>query len=181
MSAVPRCLETGNGKMKNSLNGKMVSWLAMFIALSAIGAAIKIPAIIGSVALDVYPALLAAGLINGLAGGIVGAVGHLLSAMLAGFPLGPMHALIAVEMAVLVWIFGLIYKNNMVTASIIFILGNSLVAPLPFIFLLNSGFYFAMVPSLLIGSIINTIIALFAIPRLSNLVTQGIKKRDVKL
>jgi hypothetical protein len=163
------------------MKGKMVSWLAMLTALSAVFAAIKIPAIVGSVALDVFPALLAASLFGGGAGAIVGAFGHLVSALLGGFPLGPMHFLIALEMAALIWIFGILYKNNRKgLASVVFILGNAFVAPLPFIYLMNIGFYLAIVPSLLIGSIINITIALLAIPRISSMVTNVSSKRDVK-
>lgn len=153
----------------------------MFTALSVVGAAIKVPAIVSSVALDAFPALLAGALLGGVAGAIVGAAGHLLSALLGGFPLGPMHFLIAGEMAVLVWLFGVIYKKKQrLLSGIIFVLGNSLAAPVPFIFLINKAFYVSMVPSLLIGSIINTVIALFAIPRLVSLVTHGGAKEAVK-
>lgn len=153
----------------------------MFTALSVVGASIKIPAIVGSVALDVFPALLAAALINSRGGAMVAAFGHLISALLGGFPLGPMHFLIAVEMALLVWIFGVFNKNNQKIAAIaVFILGNSFAAPMPFIFLISKAFYFSIVPSLLIGSILNTGIALFVIPRLSFLVKQGISKKVVK-
>ncbi|WML27015.1 ECF transporter S component [Neobacillus sp. OS1-33] len=163
------------------MKGKMVSGLAMLTALSVVGAMIKIPAIVGSVALDVFPALLAAVLFGAGAGAVVGAFGHLLSAYAGGFPLGPMHFLIAVEMAVLVLMFGCLYKNNKWIASTLFIIGNSLVAPLPFIFLMYTGFYLGIVPSLLIGSIINTTIALIVIPRLASLVThRRISKGDVK-
>ena len=167
--------------MISRVNGKMVSWLAMFTALSAVGAAIKIPAVVGSVALDVFPSLLAAAILGSGAGAIVAAFGHLLSAVLGGFPLGPSHFFIAVEMAVLVWLFGILYKNGKkASAIVIFILGNAFVAPLPFIILVNKGFYLAIVPSLLIGSIINTAIAFVAIPRLSSLVTYGLGKREAK-
>jgi uncharacterized membrane protein len=170
-----------NERMKNRMNGKIMSLLAMFTALSVVGASIKIPAIVGSVALDVFPALLAAALINSRGGAMVAAFGHLISALLVGFPLGPMHFLIAVEMALLVWFFGILNKNNKkILASAVFILSNSFAAPVPFIFLISKAFYFAIVPSLLIGSIINTGIALFAIPRLSFLVKQGLPKKEVK-
>jgi uncharacterized membrane protein len=162
------------------MKGKLVSGLAMLTALSVVGAMIKIPAIVGSVALDVFPALLASVLFGAGAGALVGAFGHLISALIGGFPLGPLHFLIAGEMAVLVWVFGRLYKNNKILASTGFIIGNSFVAPLPFIYLMNIGFYLGIVPSLLIGSIINTVIAIVAIPRLSSLVTQGLSNRDVK-
>jgi uncharacterized membrane protein len=178
MYVVQKYSGMGNVKMKS----RVLILLALFSALSAVGAGIKIPAIIGSVAFDVFPALLAAALLGSGAGAIVGALGHLLSALIAGFPLGPMHGLIAVEMAVLVYIFGVLYKKNKkIIASILFILANAFAAPLPFIFLMNIAFYVALVPSLLIGSIINTVIALVAIPRLKALVKQDLIKRDVKL
>lgn len=162
------------------MKGKMLSLLALFIALSAVGAAIKIPAVVGSVALDASPALLAAALLGAGPGAVVGAFGHLLSALLSGFPLGPMHLLIAVEMAVLAWIFGILYKDKKkIIAGIVFILGNAFIAPIPFIFLINKGFYIAILPSLLIGSIINTVISLVLIPRLSFLITSNLKKIKV--
>lgn len=168
----------GNVKMKN----RMLSLLALFSALSAVGAAIKIPSVAGSVAFDVFPALLAAALLGSGAGAMVGAAGHLLSALIAGFPLGPMHVLIAIEMALLVFLFGVLYKKNKkAAASIFFILSNTFAAPLPFILLMNKAFYVALVPSLLIGSLINTIIAIVAIPRLRALFKQNLTNKDVKL
>ncbi|MEH7491532.1 ECF transporter S component [Neobacillus niacini] len=164
------------------MKSRMLSLLALFSALSAVGAAIKIPSTIGSVAFDVFPALLAAALLGSGAGAMVGALGHLLSALIAGFPLGPMHVLIAIEMALLVFIFGVLYKKNKKgTASILFILANAFAAPLPFIVIMNKAFYIALVPSLLIASIINTVIALVAIPRLKGLFKQNFINKDVKL
>jgi uncharacterized membrane protein len=166
----------GNVKMKS----RMLILLALFSALSAVGAAIKIPAIIGTVAFDVFPALLAAALLGSGAGAIVGAFGHLLSALISGFPLGPMHVLIAIEMALLVYLFGILYKKNKkVTAGILFILMNTFAAPLPFIILMSKAFYFALVPSLLIGSMINCVMAIVVIPRLRALFKQNLINKDV--
>ncbi|GLB60956.1 ECF transporter S component [Cytobacillus sp. NCCP-133] len=144
-----------------------VSLAAMLIALTAAGAAIKIPAIIGSVALDAFPALLAAVLLGGWGGAAVASVGHLLSALLGGMPLGPLHFLIAAEMALLAFAFGYLYRRGRRwQAGVLFILGNAFAAPLPFIFLMGKAFYLAIVPSLFIGSVLNTVIAYIAIPRL---------------
>lgn len=171
---------SGMGNVK--MTSRMLSLLALFSALSAVGAAIKIPAIVGSVAFDVFPALLAAALLGSGAGAMVGLAGHLLSALIAGFPLGPMHLLIAIEMALLVFLFGVLYKKNKKgTAGILFILANAFAAPLPFIILMNKAFYAALVPSLLIGSIINTVIALAAIPRLKAFFKQDLMNKDVRL
>jgi hypothetical protein len=161
---------------------KKISLLALMIALSAVGASIKIPAIVDSVALDALPALLAAALLGVRAGAITGALGHLLSALIGGFPLGPMHLLIAVEMALLVWIFGVLYnRNKKIVAGLVFVAGNAFVAPIPFIFLMNIGFYTAIVPSLVIGSAINTILALILIPRLSSIAQHVLKEKDATL
>jgi uncharacterized membrane protein len=161
---------------------KKISLLALMIALSAVGASIKIPAVVDSVALDALPALLAAALLGVRAGAITGALGHLLSALIGGFPLGVMHLLIAVEMALLVWLFGFLYNGNKkILAGIVFIVGNAFIAPIPFIFLMNIGFYTAIVPSLLIGSAINTVLALILIPRLSSVAKLVLKKKDVHL
>jgi uncharacterized membrane protein len=148
------------------MSARKMSLLALFIALSVIGASIKIPSFVGSIALDAFPALLAVVLIGKKNGAMVAAFGHLISAYFAGFPLGPMHLVIAVEMAVLVWCFGIIYQTGKKRiAGLFFILTNSFLAPLPFIFMLGIGFYASILPSLLVGATLNTIIALILIPR----------------
>lgn len=160
---------------------KWISWLAIMTALSAIGAAIKFPAIVGSVALDAFPAILATGIMGGVAGAIVAAMGHFISAMLGGFPLGPMHILIAAEMFVLVWLFGVMYqKGKKFLAAFIFILGNAFIAPLPFILLISKGFYMEIVPSLFIASIINTVIAMAVIPKMGAIFSRYKVKEEVK-
>lgn len=150
------------------MKNKKLSWLAMFIALSAAGSFIKIPAVIGSVALDTLPALVAAGVLGGTAGAVVGGIGHLLSALASGMPLGPFHFLIAGEMALLVYFFSRLKRNGKQwSAGVLFILGNSFTAPLPFILLMGKSFYLAIVPSLFFGSILNTILAFIVLPRIA--------------
>src|SRR5699024_11807817 len=56
---------------------KKISLLALFIALSVIGSFIKIPAVVGSIALDAFPALLAVVLIGTTAGAVVAGMGHI--------------------------------------------------------------------------------------------------------
>lgn len=142
----------------------------MLVALTAVGAAIKVPAIIGSVALDAFPALLAAVLLGGSGGAIVASIGHLISAMIGGMPLGPLHFLIAGEMALLAFVFGFLFRRGKRwQAGMLFVIGNAFAAPLPFIFLMGKAFYLAMVPSLFIGSILNTVIAYIVIPKLLKL------------
>lgn len=152
------------------LNTKNLSLLALFIALSIVGSMIKIPAVVGSVALDAFPALVAVVLIGGKSGAWIAALGHLMSALIGGMPLGPMHGVIAVEMALIVWVFGMLYQSNrklLAGASFVFL--NGLIAPLPFIILLSFPFYLSLLPSLLIGSVVNMVLAWIAIPRLEPL------------
>jgi len=149
------------------VNVKRISWLALFTALSVVGGMIKVPAIVASVALDSFPALLAAGLLGAGPGALVAAFGHLLSALAGGMPMGPFHLLIAAEMAGAVWLFARIYQTaKPLLAIITFILLNGLVLPLPFIFVMGWEFYVTIMPSLLIASMLNGILAWVALPRL---------------
>lgn len=148
--------------------GKKAAWIGLFTALSVVGASLKIPAIAGSVALDAFPALIASVILGGGAGALIAGMGHFLSALLAGMPLGPFHLLIALEMAVLVWIFGSLYRaGKRRLAGLLFFFGNAFAAPLPFLFLMSAEFYLAIVPSLVIGSLLNVAIGLLLIPRIS--------------
>lgn len=153
------------------MKSRRMATVGMLVALAAVGASIKIPAIIGSVALDAFPALLAAVILGGSGGAAVASIGHLLSAMIGGMPLGPLHLLIAGEMAVLVFMFGSLYRRRgkRWQAGVLFVLGNAFAAPLPFIFLMGKAFYLSIVPSLFIASVLNTVIAYIAIPRLARL------------
>ncbi|MBO9128282.1 ECF transporter S component [Bacillus sp. 165] len=146
---------------------KALTTLVTCIALSAVGAWIKIPAVIGSVALDSAPALIGAILLGPIAGGITGALGHILSALLSGLPLGPAHLLIGAEMFILVAGFGLlIQKKQQKAAYLFFCVGNVLIAPLPFIWMMGLPFYMGIVPSLTIAVIVNSTIVVLIAPRL---------------
>ncbi|MBF0705343.1 ECF transporter S component [Alkalihalobacillus hwajinpoensis] len=152
------------------MSGKRASLLAMFIALSVVGALIKIPSVIGSVALDAFPALVAAVLLGSRSGAVIAGFGHLLSALIVGFPLGPMHLLIAAEMAVLVWLFGALYEKSKRKIAVgLFLVGNGVIAPLPFLFMLGTGFYMAIMPGLVVASAINLVLAMALIPRLATI------------
>lgn len=166
-----------------SLKAIKITWLSVFVALAVIGATIKIPAgIVTSVALDSFPALLASVLLGGPAGAIVGSMGHLLSALLGGMPMGPFHIIVAIEMAILLLVFALFYrKGHKWLAAVLFVLGNTFAAPLPFLFIMGEAFYVALVPTLLCGSIFNMMIALLLIPKLEKVIQlQRIAPEKVK-
>ncbi|WP_243385497.1 ECF transporter S component [Bacillus kexueae] len=146
--------------------------IVMFISLSVIGAMIKIPAIVGSVALDSFPAFLAAILLHPVVGGIVAFAGHFLSSLLVGFPLGGFHLLIAAEMFALVYLFGILFRKSKWGALFTAILLNGLVLPLPFYAIMGGAFYVAIVPSLLIAAVVNVGVALLLAPRLAAFLTK---------
>jgi len=82
---------------------------ALFIALSFVGANIKI---FGTIAFDSLPAFLAALLLGPVYGAAIGFLGHLFTALTSGFPLGvPMHMVIAVSMAITMLGFGTTYRG----------------------------------------------------------------------
>jgi uncharacterized membrane protein len=86
------------------MNTKKLVLIALFIALSFVGAQIKL---VYSIALDALPAFLAAAMLGPIAGGLVGFLGHLLTALTSGFPFSiPIHLVVATSMAIICWIFG---------------------------------------------------------------------------
>jgi Na+-transporting NADH:ubiquinone oxidoreductase subunit NqrB len=83
---------------------------AIFIALSYALANVKIPGT--TIALDSLPAFLAALILAPRYGAAVGALGHLFSALLSGFPYTlPVHLLVALMMAVCVFVFAVVYRR----------------------------------------------------------------------
>ncbi|MBS7641117.1 MAG: ECF transporter S component [Candidatus Bathyarchaeia archaeon] len=78
---------------------RLISETALFSALSGVGAMIPVPSLVGSVALDSFPGYFIALWRGSLSGALVCAIGHLLSAWRASFPLGYLHVPVALLMA----------------------------------------------------------------------------------
>ncbi|MYL19557.1 ECF transporter S component [Halobacillus litoralis] len=146
-------------------------WTALFISLSVVGGLLKIPVGLGSVGLDSMPALTASILLGPVSGAAAGGLGHLLSALTGGFPLGPFHLFIALEMAVLLFLFPFIYYRNQWTGYLFFIIFNSLVLPFPFFFIMDHAFYWTLVPALTAGAVINVVVFRLVLPKLTKAVT----------
>lgn len=131
----------------------------ILIALSVVGAMIKIPAITGTPALDSLPAFIAGALIGPWYGALTGALGHLATALTAGFPLGPLHLMIALEMGIVVYVFGKLHKvNKWVGFAAAFVL-NGIISPLSFVPILGAGFFAAMVIPLMVATSLNLLVA----------------------
>lgn len=103
---------------------RLITSCGLLIALSAIGALIKIQ---GTIALDSMPGYFAALYISPMAGGLVAALGHFLTAITSGFPLTfPMHIMLMLVMGIVAYVFGLVGKkvNGMIACIVATILNG---------------------------------------------------------
>lgn len=158
---------------KSSWSARRIAILAIFIALSAVGAVIKIPSPLGSIGLDSFPGYFCALAFGFPEGAIVIAVGHILSAAIAGFSLTvPLHLAIAVSMAVVAIIVRLIAtkinKIGVILSIIVGVLLNSFVLGFWLLPLGGWGLYTGATPSLFVASLVNGIIAVVAYYALRN-------------
>jgi riboflavin transporter len=135
---------------------------ALFCAMAVVGANIKIA---GSIAFDSLPAFLAAMLMGGTYGAIIGSVGHMVSALLAGFPLTlPLHIVVAVEMAAICFVTGQIARKGgkmVILAAVTAFVLNAFVSPAVLIFWPGMGFtaYLGLLAPLGLASFANVFIA----------------------
>jgi len=144
---------------------RLLTLTAMVATLSALGALVKLPVGIGSAALDAVPVLVSVAFVPPLFAGIAASIGHMVSALTIGMPFGPFHVLIAGEMFVILWVFGLLHRaGNKRWKWVFFVLANGVLAPMPFYFIIAPAFFYTAVPSLLIASCLNAGIAIVLAP-----------------
>lgn len=140
---------------------RRIAYMAVFIALSAVGAFIKIPSPVGTIALDSAPGYFSAIAFGYVEGISVIAIGHLLTSGIVGFPLGlPLHLFIAAQMALWAiafrWIKG---KIGIIPASIAAVILNGVVSSCTMFFMGGIGAVIGIMPFLAVGSAINVILA----------------------
>lgn len=141
---------------------------AMVAAICAVGAMIKVPAFISTAALDSAPAFLGVVFLSPILAGVAGLIGHFITALTSGFPLGPLHIIIAVEMLIVVWVFGVMHKKGMhFWKWPVALVLNGIVAPLPFYFIISPAFFWGALGSILMATVINLIIVAVVMPVLS--------------
>lgn len=141
---------------------------AMVAAICAVGAMIKVPAFILTAALDSAPAFLGVVFLSPILAGVAGLIGHFITALTSGFPLGPLHIIIAVEMLIVVWVFGVMHKKGMhFWKWPVALVLNGIVAPLPFYFIISPAFFWGALGSILMATVINLIIVAVVMPVLS--------------
>ncbi len=159
---------------KSYWSPKRVARMAIFVALSAVGALIKIPSPTGTVALDSCPGFFSAVSFGWGEGAIVAALGHIFTAATTGFPLSvPVHILIAVEMAIFAAAFWWTNKKaGIIAAAIVATILNGVVASFAMIPFGGMGLAISLLLPLTVGSAVNIIIAAVAyvIVKKSNLI-----------
>lgn len=130
------------------------------IALSVVGSYLKIPSPTGTVAFDSLPGFLGALLLGYPGGATIGFLGHILTSLNVGFPLGlPVHLIIACEMAMTCVLFRLLYRRNRILAIICGVLLNGVLAPLTLVPVFGWGFFTGIAISLIVASAVNIILA----------------------
>ena len=129
---------------------------------------IKVPTFISTAALDSAPAFLAVVFLSPILAGAAGLIGHFITALTSGFPLGPLHIIIAVEMLIVVWVFGVMHKKGMhFWKWPVALVLNGIIAPLPFYFIISPAFFWGVLGSILMATVINLIIVAVVMPILS--------------
>lgn len=155
-----------NAYEQNRSNIKMLTTCGLLIALSAIGALIKVQ---GSIAFDSLPGFFAALFISPMAGALVAALGHMLTAVTSGFPLTiPMHIMLMLVMGIIAYIFGIFEKktNGFIACLVATILNGPISTLIAAYFakLLGSPFngivmFSALVVPLTVASAVNIVLA----------------------
>ncbi|MFJ5765552.1 ECF transporter S component [Lysinibacillus sp. NPDC093210] len=145
-----------------------ITLTAMVAAICAVGAVIKIPSFVSTAALDSAPAFLSVVFLSPALAGVAGLIGHVITAMTSGFPFGPLHIIIAIEMFIVVWIFGVMNKRGMhFWKWPVALLLNGVIAPIPFYFIISPAFFWGSLASIFMATVINLIIVAIVMPILS--------------
>lgn len=143
---------------------RKLTLMALFIALSFIGANIKI---MQTIAFDSMPGFLGALILGPVYGAAIGAAGHFLTAFTSGFPFGiPVHLILMVDMALTMYVYGLTYrtflrKNKYVASIMSALVGVVINGPISILMImpiLGKGMA-AMLPVLCLAAFINILIA----------------------
>jgi|SRR5665648_336472 len=148
----------------SAINVKRLSIMAIFIALSAVGALIKIPSPVGTIGMDSASGFFCALAFGGLTGAIVIAFGHLLAAAVIGFPMTiPIHLYIAFQMAV--WAVAYRWVNEkfgLIAAVVVAIVLNGVGSSFAMLPIIGMGGFLGLMPFLIIGAALNVIISAVA-------------------
>ncbi|HBV98044.1 MAG: alpha-ribazole transporter [Peptococcaceae bacterium BICA1-7] len=156
-------LEQGDLR-KSALSVKRIAIMAVFIALSAVGALIKIPSPVGTIGLDSAPGYFSAIAFGSVEGAVIIALGHMMTAAVTGFPLTiPIHIFISVQMALWALVFRWVNRKlGLIAAVIAGIVLNGVVSSFTMMLMGGLGAVLGVMPFLVVGSAINVITAAVA-------------------
>ncbi|WP_407309300.1 ECF transporter S component [Desulfosporosinus sp. SB140] len=145
-------------------NVKRLSIMAIFIALSAVGALIKIPSPVGTIGMDSAPGFFSALAFGGIEGAVVISFGHLLTSAVVGFPLTiPVHLYIAFQMALWALAYRWVNKTlGLIPAVIVGIILNGVVSSFAMVPIMGMGGALGVLPFLVVGSALNVIVSAIA-------------------
>ncbi len=148
----------------HTLPVKRIAYMAVFIALSAVGAMIKIPSPVGTIGLDSAPGYFCGLAFGYLEGICVIFMGHLITSGVMGFPLGiPIHLFIALQLAVWVAAFAWVSRRfGAVPGAVMAVLLNGVVSAFTMALVGGMGAVLGTMPFLLVGSLVNVAIAVIS-------------------
>lgn len=138
-----------------------ITFTASLVALSVVGSYIKIPSPTGTVALDSLPGFVGALTLGYPEGALIAFLGHILTSMNVGFPLGILvHLLVAAEMAGIAVSFRFsVKRGGYILGTALGTVLNGVVAPLTLVPIFGWGFFGGIVVSLLVAAAINLVLA----------------------
>jgi len=152
--------------MMKLLNSLRIARIAVFTTMSVIGAFIKFPSPIGTIAFDSCPGYFSTLAFGYFEGVLVAGMGHIVTSMNVGFPLGILHVAIALFMMLVMVLFRFTYDYfpvkhgdlNLIVSVIIAATLNGFGA-LIFSPILGWSFALMITPTLMLASYVNAIIA----------------------
>lgn len=128
---------------------KKVAIGGLLVALSVLGSyiSVPIPGLGSTIAFDSLPGFFGALYLSPALGALIGAIGHLVTALIHGFPQGlPNHILVMLFMGVACGAFGLIYHRQKILAIITALFINS---PLTLFLASVLSFQLGMTPTMM--------------------------------
>lgn len=165
------------GIMKNT---RKLVLIALFLAISYLGAFIKIPGPAQSIALDSFSGYLGGLVLGGVYGGFIGSLGHIFTSMVSGFPLSlPVHMIISAMMFFAILAYSILTKKfNIVVGTVVGTIINGVLMPVMLMVLpgMDKGFLIALIPILTIASFVNIIIANFVYAGIKSIIPEWINE-----
>lgn len=138
---------------------KKLALMGILIALSFVGSFIKIPSPIGTIGFDSAAGFFAVLYLGYAPGAFVVALGYVIIAASASFPLGFLTVAVAAEMMATALAFRFFHKMNFALGIGVATFLNGIASPLIVLPLGGWGLYFGLVPSLLIASVANLVVS----------------------